>query len=201
MTREELLQNIDRMTIYEKDYLTLKRLIDLNDDKLFVKILEEVFEGNMIISDLERNIPTEGYTNLLTQLIERNIALKSEREKLDQIRRINSKERLSLQLGESSLYDEERKNLIDDYRYNLAGLKESLTFDDEETRKKFVDFIESPEGEDIFLAMNTFSVPLSFDYQILLNSDVNYMLEHNLTTDQMKKLKALSNIIKYKERE
>ena len=59
MTRDEILKKIDNMIIYEKDFVTLNNLVTYCSPKLFTKILEEVFLGNLYISDFDSIFTSE----------------------------------------------------------------------------------------------------------------------------------------------
>ena len=52
--------------------------------------------------------------------------------------------------------------------------------------------------EDLLLFTKIRVIPVDYRYQILNLSDKNFMLEHNLTEDQMKKMKALSFFMRMK---
>ena len=77
MTRDELLVNIDKMVLREKDYKTLLFLVRNSSPKLFTKLLEEFFYGSLYISDFEP-IFTESVSNIITENI--NIQDKIEKQ-------------------------------------------------------------------------------------------------------------------------
>jgi hypothetical protein len=52
------------------------------------------------------------------------------------------------------------------------------------------------EKEDLLLFADSFILPLDFRYQLLNQNDLNFMLENNLTEDEMKKIKSLSIFLK-----
>jgi hypothetical protein len=59
MTRNDILEKIDNLKLYEKDYDTLLNLLNNADDKFFVKVLEEILNGNLYIQDFERFFENE----------------------------------------------------------------------------------------------------------------------------------------------
>jgi len=74
MTKEEMLKKVDDMTIYEKDFLVIKNLLANADSNFFVRVLEEVIEGNLYWSDFDRLLSETKYTETL----EENIKIQSE---------------------------------------------------------------------------------------------------------------------------
>ena len=65
MTKEEILASIDSMTIYKDDVEVIQNLLKYCNDTLFVKIMEEIFLGNLLFSDLKPIFNSPEYTNLL----------------------------------------------------------------------------------------------------------------------------------------
>ena len=63
MTREEILDAIDELVIYEKDYDVI-RLLDNTDDEFFVKIIEEVVNNNLYFSDFDRMFTDSRYGSI-----------------------------------------------------------------------------------------------------------------------------------------
>lgn len=65
MDKADFSNAIDNLNIFAKDYATITKLMDNLDDALFVKILEEVLEGNLYWSDFEEIFSNTGYETLL----------------------------------------------------------------------------------------------------------------------------------------
>ena len=61
-------------------------------------------------------------------------------------------------------------------------------------------FKENPDfsKDDLLLFSESYILPIDFRFQILNKNDRNFMLENNLTDDEMKKIKTLSIFLKQK---
>ena len=75
MRRDEMIKRIDNLQIHEKDYDTLLNLLNNADDRFFVKVLEELLEGNLYLQDFERIFSDNRYENVLEQnlMTQRNL--------------------------------------------------------------------------------------------------------------------------------
>ena len=78
----ELLIAIDEMEIYKKDYDIIQTLLNSGDDEFFVKMLEEVINGNLYWSDFEHNLANTNYPDVLRQ------QLKTQKELNDTVRKL-----------------------------------------------------------------------------------------------------------------
>ena len=213
MTKKEMLDLVDKMPIYEKDYKIINDLLENLDSALFVKIIEEVLEENIFFSDFERIFPDDRYVETLRENFEKQEELRKEISRLVYFRKEilgeSFDERLNVGLplpGETSPYldfyndiaDEERDIIIrslfehdenDSYLVTAAkiGLREKLFTQDSGFSK-----------DDLLLFAESYILPLDFRYQVLNKNDKNFMLENNLTDDEMKKIKTLSIFLKRK---
>jgi hypothetical protein len=70
MTKKDILRKIDEMVIYEKDYKIIEMLLETTSEKFFVKVLEEVFSGNLFFSDFETVFQDSSYETMLRQNLE-----------------------------------------------------------------------------------------------------------------------------------
>ena len=78
----ELLDAVDEMELYKKDYDVIQTLLDTGDDEFFVKMLEEVLMGNLYWSDFEHNLANTNYPEILKD------QLKSQAKLNDYVRKI-----------------------------------------------------------------------------------------------------------------
>jgi hypothetical protein len=213
MTRQELFDRVDAMIIYEKDYETLLNLLYNTDDRFFVKILEEILEGNLYISDFERLFSDDAYTDTLRMNLDSQDKIYKEITRLLDYRRNILGEDFSIdpmsmigivkQDTESqykNLYDQ----LADDARRNLVyqALKTIPSDNIITASSKLKIFQKMQDGtisiEDFILFANSQIIPVSIEHQVLDESDLNFMIENNLSHDEVRKLKALSIFLRRK---
>lgn len=77
----ELLEMIDSLDIYEKDYETILKIIDLDDPEFAAAVIEEVLEGNLYWSDFEDILPSE-YRDIISNTIPKQSEMGKEIERL-----------------------------------------------------------------------------------------------------------------------
>jgi hypothetical protein len=215
MTRSEMLDKIDRMPIYEKDYKVIESLINV-DDRFFVKVMEEILEGNLFFSDFDRIFKDESYASILSRNLEAQDKLRTEIFRLAEFRRqiLNdpgySIDLKTINIGVTKtdpgdplneFYSYERNMAVDNQIYQLL---DTISSDNPELVAVKLRIFKALElgqisKEDFLLFAKDYIVPISEEGQVLDRSDVNFMVENGLTEDQMKKLKALSKFIRRKD--
>jgi hypothetical protein len=215
MTKKQMIDAIDRMYIYEEDFKTINKLMDSLEDSLFVKILEEVLEGNLFFSDFERIFKDESYSTLLKNNFELQDKLKKELDRTLAFRKQLEGEQFAIdptvtRIGITvpakgtamrDFYDEVKVETIKNQVYSLF---EILPNDNEVTRaaklRIYNAFQNGEISEDDFLLFaREFIMPISIEYQILDNGDRRFMDENKLSEDQMKKIKAFSYFLRRKD--
>jgi hypothetical protein len=215
MTKQEMLTKIDELVIYEKDYNVIRILLNNTSDEFFVKVIEEVLLGNLYFSDFERIFPSGTYETIIKQNLEGQDKLRKEIERTIAFRRQIENANYNIDLKNTNLgvfipdegtplydfYNEERINVIDNQIYELL---ETIPTDNDVVKTvKFKIYEALDNGdiskEDFLLFAKDYIVPISFEYQVLDKSDINFMIENNLTEEQVKKIKALSIFIKKSE--
>jgi hypothetical protein len=143
MTKKEMLDRIDSMQIYEKDLRVIRLLLANAEDKFFVKVMEEIFNGNLYFSDFERIFPDSAYEDTLKQNIVSQDKLRGDIEKLLQFRRDILEEDFAIdpsttamgietgytgsQAGYQSLYNSERDAELDMLIYQMISTMENDT--------------------------------------------------------------------------
>jgi hypothetical protein len=215
MTREEMIQKINEMSIYEEDYKVIRALLEV-DDRFFVKVIEEILSGNISFSDFTRIFSDDIYSSLLEKNLESQQKLKTELDRILQFRRIASNNpSLSIDPDTTMIgitippentrmegfYNELKEETIDNQIFQIL---ESIPTDSELVKASKIKIYNGlKQGliskEDFLLFARDYIVPISSDYQILDSTDINFMVENGITEEQMKKIKALTNFIKRKE--
>ena len=65
LSKNELIQAINGMTIYKRDYDTISNLLSITSDELFTKIVEEVVNGTLYWSDFETFLAETEYPDIV----------------------------------------------------------------------------------------------------------------------------------------
>jgi hypothetical protein len=210
MNKEEILRRIDDMVIYEKDYPVLLNLLENTDDNFFVKVLEEIFNSNLFITDFEVIFSDRQYVETLRNNIEQQEALKQEIERLVDYRKnilgetAYSNNPLTTNLGieKSSTNNPFYNEISTDVRQDLIYQMFSTSNIEASARYKILEAINTPGSgiteSDLLLFKNDYIVPIDPRYQLLTAVDIDFMIKNNLNEDQMKKIKALSVFMKRK---
>jgi len=202
MTRDEMINAVDRMVIYKKDYETLSLLMANLEDSLFVKILEEILLGNLFFSDFERIFSDSSYSSTLKRNLEAQDKLKKELDRLTAFRG-QTDQAISL-IG---LYPPADQNLrvfynqikdeeIESQLYSIFEANEDdLT---KQLKLRIFEALQSSQisKEDFLLFSREYILPISIEHQILNKSDLQFATQNNLSEDQVKKIKALSYFIR-----
>jgi hypothetical protein len=209
LNKSELLSAIDRLTLYEKDYESVKSLLAIGDDRFFVKVIEEIVLGNIRFTDLYRVFSDQKYSQALERNLEAQRRLKEEIERTIAFRR---------ETGPDPDYsiDPETTEIGVTRQDSLSPTKEFYDQLTSEEKSKMVYDLLSPDQsdgpvtrqsklavysafsagtiseEDILLFARDYIVPISYENQVLNGSDLSFMVENNLSQDQVKKIKALS---------
>jgi len=211
MTKQEIINAIENMIIYEKDYETLLSILNNSDDRFFVKLIEEILLGNIYISDFERIFQDDSYSNILKKNLESQDKLNNEITRLLNYRRDILGEDYAINFGSMigivrpdissenySIYQFLAENVRKDLLYQM--LKSRAEDSPEIVKSKFEVQKAIDEGrineEDILLFVNSQIIPVAIEHQILDESDLNFMVENNLSEDEMRKMKALSTILR-----
>jgi hypothetical protein len=206
-----MLDLVDKMPIYERDYPIINSLLENLESSLFVKILEEVLEENIFFSDFERIFPDESYAETLKENLEKQEELRNEITRLVYFRKeilgenFDQRLRTGIPLpDETSPYldfyndisSEERDIIIRslfEYNENDSDLVRGAKI---ELRNKILIQDSGFSKDDLLLFAESFILPLDFRHQVLNRNDRNFMLENNLSDDEMKKIKTLSLFLK-----
>lgn len=208
MTKNEMLRAVDALDIYERDYETLVQLMDNLSDDLFVKIIEEILEGNLFFSDFERLFADESYASTLKNNFEAQDKLKKELDRTLAFRRLTQGQSFSIdptttRIGITvpaegtdmrTFYDQVKTEVTQDQIYSLF---ETIENDDPVVRAsklRVYNAFQSGEisEEDFLLFARDFILPIAIEHQILDKSDLRFMADNNLSEEKVKKLKALS---------
>jgi hypothetical protein len=206
MKIKSLMNKIDTVNIYEKDYDTLLNLMNNADLRLFTKVVEEFVNGKISLSLFEKVFSNDSYSSIISKNMEVQQKMNEEISRLVQYRRDILGEQYSLDpritmIGVpiqsisvsdniESFYETLRSENSFDLIHQLFATVES---DDDLTRAiKSKMYSEISGASNLLLYSGEFIVPIDFRYQVLTKSDEAFMRENNLNEDQMKKIKALS---------
>jgi hypothetical protein len=206
MKIKSLINKIDTVNIYEKDYDTLLNLMNNADLRLFTKVVEEFVNGKISLSLFEKVFSNDSYSSIISKNMEVQQKMNEEISRLVQYRRDILGEQYSLDpritmIGVpiqsisvsdniESFYETLRSENSFDLIHQLFATVES---DDDLTRAiKSKMYSEISGASNLLLYSGEFIVPIDFRYQVLTKSDEAFMRENNLNEDQMKKIKALS---------
>jgi len=215
MTRNEMLEKIDKLAIYEKDYKVIESLINV-DDRFFVKVIEEILEGNLFFSDFERIFQDESYSAILSRNLEAQEKLRTEIIRLAEFRKqtLNDPSYFidlkTISVGVTKtdpsdplneFYSYEKNMVVNNQIYQLLDTVSSDSPELVAVKLRIFKALELGQinKEDFLLFAKDYIVPISEEGQVLDRSDINFMVENGLTEDQMKKLKALSKFIRRKD--
>lgn len=194
MNRQELLDNIDNMIIYEKDYDTLSKLVKYCSPRLFTKIMEEVFLDNLYISDFDSVFPDDISDGISKEIVRqadienRYYNLLSLRHQLDSNSNFTNGIAISSDdTNYSRELDNAKKNLI-------SELFEKSKDDDASLRQVkeilYEKLMSNPEK--FLFSRDDYLVPISFSDITLDSYDFEFQVKNGITEDEMKKIKAVS---------
>ena len=77
LSKSEILNEIENMTIYNRDYYIIIDLLTSVSNEQFTRILEAVIEGDLYWSDFEEILATTGYPSLLANNLEQQANLEN----------------------------------------------------------------------------------------------------------------------------
>lgn len=247
---ESLLDKLDKFIIHEKDVEILDKLVSSLDDELFLKIMEEILDGYLFISDFneifssseysemleKRTISQEKLEKHLTRLVEfRNYLGHDLTTDLDTIVGIPSPGEYNIESEEillallkkynsnDKLDDKEISQLKDmlriRYKKDIYTAMSNIQREDiltemldyspmNEIERAYrlkilasimdISFVSNEEYVDpnkIYVQLNNFIIPILEEDMTFGKWDLDFMEEHSLTEDEVKKIKALSSLL------
>lgn len=194
MNRQELLDNISNMIIYEKDYDTLSKLVKYCSPRLFTKIMEEVFLDNLYISDFDSVFPDDISDGISKEVVRqadietRYYNLLALRQQLDSNSNFTNGIAISIDdVNYSRELDNAKKNLISEFFERSKDDDASLRQVKEILYEKLM---SNPEK--FLFSRDNYLVPISFGDISLDSYDLEFQVKNGITEDEMKKIKALS---------
>lgn len=209
--KKELLSAIDSYEIHDNEVNSIKNILILGDNGLFIKILEEVLDDNseLSFSDFNQYLSDIEYEKIVEQTLETEKRIyekitRFERFKESSLSNLDVKDLLvsvsgfkaneeELELRKEIFYslfknmEYDRKNnpmlYLAKYRIIEKLLEGSNT--EKETLEKLV------------ISIRDGVIPIRTEDQIILPSDSDFMTKNNLDEESMKKLKAFMSFFKY----
>ena len=118
----KIIDYIDNMVLYDREYDVVKTLIEYADPRFFTKVLEEVVDGNMYWIDFYPILDTPRFREMLSNTMETQARLYDEIRKMSEFREnittLSYKNNLGISRSDRS-YEELSKAYHDERLYNL----------------------------------------------------------------------------------
>ena len=202
MDKQTMINKIKSLQIRTNDYPILLNLVKNTSSKLFVKIIEEILNENLFISDFE-NIFVNNYSEILNDNIEIQNKIESTYKNMVLLRESIKRDLLKT---DKDLYNDAKKEI--DMSHNIFIKNPEYAKEEEEDYKyDFLDYVTKNQlstvqteliekfklnPSAVLLSTTEFKIPLEFDNILLSSSDYDYMIANHITEDEMKKIKALA---------
>jgi hypothetical protein len=217
MTKKEFIDKINELPIYEKDYDTLNFLMNNLEPKLFVKIMEEVVDGNLFISDFERIFSDTTYSSVLKDNLKKQAELDELLKRVVDFRQAILKDPTFFLDPKTSAIGIRRVNNPDDPGYELytneyqrtrnkliRDMFSSMPNDNEVVKAvklRIYSLLQSNQSlgfsfEDLLLFAKSYILPLSIENEILDVYDYEFMYANGISELDMKKIKILTKLLK-----
>lgn len=193
MTKEEILASIDSMTIYKDDAEVIQNLLKYCNDTLFVKIMEEIFLGNLLFSDLKPIFNSPEYTNLLEKSLSFQTAFSEYYKKYSDLltakNLTNDLKLVNLMTIDRNIVFLEKKNQI----YSILFSKTGDAMTEFYQNVALQDILNNPSNLDnILLSVSDYIVPIDYNYIQLTEADTLFMKQEQISEEEMKKIKSVA---------
>lgn len=193
MTKEEILASIDSMTIYKDDVEVIQNLLKYCNDTLFVKIMEEIFLGNLLFSDLKPIFNSPEYTNLLEKSLSFQTAFSEYYKKYSDLltakNLTNDLKLVNLMTIDRNIVFLEKKNQI----YSILFSKTGDAMTEFYQNVALQDILNNPSNLDnILLSVSDYIVPIDYNYIQLTEADTLFMKQEQISEEEMKKIKSVA---------
>lgn len=193
MTKEEILTSIDSMTIYKDDVEVIQNLLKYCNDTLFVKIMEEIFLGNLLFSDLKPIFNSPEYTNLLEKSLSFQTAFSEYYKKYSDLltakNLTNDLKLVNLMTIDRNIVFLEKKNQI----YSILFSKTGDAMTEFYQNVALQDILNNPSNLDnILLSVSDYIVPIDYNYIQLTEADTLFMKQEQISEEEMKKIKSVA---------
>ena len=193
MTKEEILASIDSMTIYKDDVEVIQNLLKYCNDTLFVKIMEEIFLGNLLFSDLKPIFNSPEYTNLLEKSLSFQTAFSEYYKKYSDLltakNLTNDLKLVNLMTIDQNIVFLEKKNQI----YSILFSKSGDAMTEFYQNVALQDILNNPSNLDnILLSVSDYIVPIDYNYIQLTEADTLFMKQEQISEEEMKKIKSVA---------
>lgn len=193
MTKEEILASIDSMTIYKDDVEVIQNLLKYCNDTLFVKIMEEIFLGNLLFSDLKPIFNSPEYTNLLEKSLSFQTAFSEYYKKYSDLltakNLTNDLKLVNLMTINQNIVFLEKKNQI----YSILFSKTGDAMTEFYQNVALQDILNNPSNLDnILLSVSDYIVPIDYNYIQLTEADTLFMKQEQISEEEMKKIKSVA---------
>jgi len=203
--KERIINWVNNLTLYEKDYDTLLMLLQTND-KFFVRVMIELSKGNLILSDFETVIGGPAYD----KIVENNFVInKKIQEDLEMILGANDAlsgdnvelnksiyEGLLVSPDKVELAEEVRDEILYDFFKNTPEANVLFRLH----KDKLMDLFNKGTVDADFLSfyVGIPVIPINYTDIELTEEDKRFALSKKITLDEVKKIKSLSYYYKSK---
>lgn len=193
MTKEEILTSIDSMTIYKDDVEVIQNLLKYCNDTLFVKIMEEIFLGNLLFSDLKPIFNSPEYTNILEKSLSFQTAFSEYYKKYSDLltakNLTNDLKLVNLMTIDRNIVFLEKKNQI----YSILFSKTGNAMTEFYQNIALQDILNNPSNLDnILLSVSDYIIPIDYNYIQLTEADTLFMKQEQISEEEMKKIKSVA---------
>lgn len=144
LTKDEIISKIKEMTLYEKDYDIIKKILDTKNANFITAVIEEVVKGNLYWSDFDRVLPDE-YSSFLNQNLEKQKILQKDLQQVIQFRSQSGDfhtNTVALVEGDDG-YSEEYIKFRDDVLYTLIKPSKDDTDLNRSVKTKLFNYINN----------------------------------------------------------
>jgi hypothetical protein len=203
--KERIINWVNSLTLYEKDYDTLLMLLQTND-RFFVRVMIELSKGNLILSDFETVIGGPAYDSI----VESNFVVsKKIQEDLELILGANdaigwTNTELNKSIYEGLLVSPDKTELIEEvrddelYDFFKNTPEASLLF--RLHKDKMINLFNNGDVDADFLNLYVGIpvIPINYNDINLTEEDKLFALSKGISINEMKKIKSLSYYYKSK---
>lgn len=201
-TRDDIISLIksDNFKIYENEYPIICKLLDELDDRLFVKVIEEIILGNLTWMNFKELFNDDKYTKVFNKNIEDQYNF-NERYTIfmSYINDLISANKISNDISYNALLCLNKTVIDIDKRNKLYSLflSENSNPINEIYKNIFLETLLYGDNntlsiDNMLLSIDDYVVPVDYNYITLDDTDVEYARLNDLDLDTMKKTKAIT---------
>lgn len=207
---------IDSMAIYENDYPIICNLLENMDDSLFLKVMEEMKDGNLTFSDFKRVLSGDSMGDLMAESFEsqeklyekyvdllgylKDLKVVSDGDRLGYL--AGMPDDLTIGSSGSSLETIDRENAVSSLISRDPSEDPLAEFYGNAVLADLLDSAKSPKAIDaLLLSAHEYLIPVDYDSITITESDRRFMTENSVSEGEMRKIKSLAafNAVRYND--